>query len=98
MWCINTESDSPHLWNQIKGYWILADIWVRAAFFGKALEIVAGMEEHEILPNKTKYKKIYMEMHSQMFTRKHASQAKHDRRKERKKAAEASKFCLGLPN
>ncbi|XP_050227562.1 pentatricopeptide repeat-containing protein At3g09650, chloroplastic [Mercurialis annua] len=76
----------------------LADICLRAAFFQKALEIVACMEENGIPPNKTKYKKIYVEMHSTMFTSKHASQARVDRRKERKRAAEAFKFWLGLPN
>ncbi|XP_072974929.1 pentatricopeptide repeat-containing protein At3g09650, chloroplastic [Typha angustifolia] len=76
----------------------LADVCVRAAFFKKALEIVACMEENGIPPNKTKYKKIYIEMHSRMFTSKHASQARQDRRKDRKRAAEAFKFWLGLPN
>ncbi|PIN18480.1 hypothetical protein CDL12_08852 [Handroanthus impetiginosus] len=76
----------------------LADICVRAAFFRKALEIVACMEEHGIPPNKTKYKRIYVEMHSRMFTSKHASRARQDRRRERKRAAEAFKFWLGLPN
>lgn len=76
----------------------LADICVRAAFFKKALEIVACMEEHGIPPNKTKYTRIYVEMHSRIFTSKHASQARQDRRVERKRAAEAFKFWLGLPN
>ncbi|OIT35985.1 PREDICTED: pentatricopeptide repeat-containing protein At3g09650, chloroplastic [Nicotiana attenuata] len=76
----------------------LADICVRAAFFKKALEIVACMEQHGIPPNKTKFTRIYVEMHSRMFTSKHASQARQDRRKERKRAAEAFKFWLGLPN
>lgn len=76
----------------------LADICVRAAFFKKALEIVACMEENGIPPNKTKYKRIYVEMHSKMFTSKHASLARQARRSERKRAAEAFKFWLGLPN
>lgn len=76
----------------------LADICVRAAFFRKALEIVACMEEHGIPPNKTKFTRIYVEMHSRMFTSKHASKARQDRRIERKRAAEAFKFWLGLPN
>ncbi|XP_074275450.1 pentatricopeptide repeat-containing protein At3g09650, chloroplastic [Silene latifolia] len=76
----------------------LADICVRAAFFRKALEIVACMEENGISPNKTKFTRIYVEMHSRMFTSKHASQARQDRRRERKRAAEAFKFWLGLPN
>ncbi|XP_078434593.1 tetratricopeptide repeat (TPR)-like superfamily protein [Wolffia australiana] len=76
----------------------LADICVRAAFFKKALEIVACMEENGIAPNKTKYKRIYVEMHSKMFTSKHASLARQARRSERKRAAEAFKFWLGLPN
>nr|XP_043635051.1 pentatricopeptide repeat-containing protein At3g09650, chloroplastic [Erigeron canadensis] len=76
----------------------LADICVRAAFFKKALEIVAFMEELGISPNKTKYTRIYVEMHSRMFTSKHASRARQDRRIERKRAAEAFKFWLGLPN
>lgn len=76
----------------------LADVCVRAAFFKKALEIVACMEENGISPNKTKYKRIYVEMHSRMFTSKHASRARQERRKEKKRAAEAFKFWLGLPN
>jgi pentatricopeptide repeat protein len=76
----------------------LADICVRAAFFKKALEIVACMEEYGIPPNKTKFTRIYVEMHSRMFTSKHASKARQDRRTERKRAAEAFKFWLGLPN
>lgn len=76
----------------------LADVCVRAAFFGKALEIVACMEENGISPNKTKYKRIYVEMHARMFTSKHASLARQARRSERKRAAEAFKFWLGLPN
>ncbi|KAL6005776.1 hypothetical protein ACLOJK_032030 [Asimina triloba] len=76
----------------------LADVCVRAAFFKKALEIVACMEEYGISPNKARYKKIYIEMHSNMFTSKHASKARQDRRIERKRAAEAFKFWLGLPN
>jgi len=76
----------------------LADVCVRAAFFRKALEIVACMEEKGVAPNKTKYRKMYIEMHSRMFTSKHASQARQDRRRERKRAAEAFKFWLGLPN
>lgn len=76
----------------------LADICVRAAFFRKALEIVACMEENGIAPNKTKFTRIYVEMHSRMFTSKHASKARQDRRRERKRAAEAFKFWLGLPN
>jgi len=76
----------------------LADVCVRAAFFRKALEIVACMEEKGIAPNKTRYRKMYIEMHSRMFTSKHASQARRDRRRERKRAAEAFKFWLGLPN
>lgn len=76
----------------------LADICVRAAFFRKALEIVACMEELGIPPNKSKFTRIYVEMHSRMFTSKHASRARQDRRRERKIAAEAFKFWLGLPN
>lgn len=76
----------------------LADICVRAAFFRKALEIVACMEEYGISPNKIKFTRIYVEMHSRMFTSKHASKARQDRRIERKRAAEAFKFWLGLPN
>ncbi|KAE8666215.1 Pentatricopeptide repeat-containing protein [Hibiscus syriacus] len=98
----NQHSDSPALPPSLKPdeglLDALADICVRAAFFKKALEIVACMEENGIPPNKTKYKKIYVEMHSRMFTSKHASQARQDRRVEKKRAAEAFKFWLGLPN
>ncbi|KAJ1688683.1 hypothetical protein LUZ63_012838 [Rhynchospora breviuscula] len=76
----------------------LADVCVKAGFFQRALEIVACMEENGIAPNKVKYRKIYIEMHSKMFTSRHASQARKDRRRERERAAEAFKFWLGLPN
>uniref|UniRef100_J3NAL1 Pentacotripeptide-repeat region of PRORP domain-containing protein n=1 Tax=Oryza brachyantha TaxID=4533 RepID=J3NAL1_ORYBR len=76
----------------------LADVCVRAALFRKALEIVARMEEMGLEANKGKYKRMYVELHSRMFTSKHASQARQDRRRERKRAAEAFKFWLGLPN
>ncbi|KAJ4772169.1 hypothetical protein LUZ62_056426 [Rhynchospora pubera] len=76
----------------------LADVCVKAGFFQRALEIVACMEENGIAPNKVKYRKIYIELHSKMFTSRHASQARKDRRRERERAAEAFKFWLGLPN
>ncbi|KAF6134781.1 hypothetical protein GIB67_002182 [Kingdonia uniflora] len=76
----------------------LAEVCVRAAFFKKALEIVVCMEEYGISPKKIKYTRIYVEMHSKMFTSKHASRARQERRSERKRAAEAFKFWLGLPN
>ncbi|KAL3628552.1 hypothetical protein CASFOL_027598 [Castilleja foliolosa] len=95
---VENESDVPALKPDEGLLDTLADICVRAAFFRKSLEIVACMEEHGIAPNKTKYKRIYVEMHSRMFTSKHASRARQDRRKERKRAAEAFKFWLGLPN
>ncbi|GKV05692.1 hypothetical protein SLEP1_g17675 [Rubroshorea leprosula] len=95
----SSDSDSPPPLKPDEGLLdTLADICVRAAFFRKALEIVACMEENGIPPNRTKFKKIYVEMHSRMFTSKHASQARKDRRMERKRAAEAFKFWLGLPN
>lgn len=96
--CGEGSSSSPPLKPDEGLLDILADICVRAAFFSKALEIVACMEEHGIHPNRTKYKRIYVEMHSRMFTSKHASRARQDRRRERKRAAEAFKFWLGLPN
>ncbi|KAJ0263677.1 Pentatricopeptide repeat-containing protein [Hirschfeldia incana] len=93
------DSSSPPMLKPDEGLLdMLADICVRAAFFKKALEIIACMEENGIPPNKTKFKKIYVEMHSRMFTSKHASQARVERRVERKRAAEAFKFWLGLPN
>lgn len=95
----NSDSSTPRPLKPDEGLLdTLADICVRAAFFKKALEIVACMEEHGIPPNKTKFTRIYVEMHSRMFTSKHASQARQDRRIERKRAAEAFKFWLGLPN
>lgn len=95
----NSDSSSPPPLKPDEGLLdTLADICVRAAFFRKALEIVACMEENGIPPNKTKFTRIYVEMHSRMFTSKHASKARQDRRIERKRAAEAFKFWLGLPN
>ncbi|XP_031484614.1 pentatricopeptide repeat-containing protein At3g09650, chloroplastic [Nymphaea colorata] len=94
----NGEVEAPPLKPDEGLLGTLADICVRAAFFKKALEIVACMEENGIPPNKTKYRRIYIEMHSKMFTSKHASKARQERRSERKRAAEAFKFWLGLPN
>lgn len=93
------------LWEEIKEKEVdgevveaLADVCVRAALFRKALEMVARMEEMGVEPNKAKYKRMYVDLHSRMFTSKHASQARQDRRRERKRAAEAFKFWLGLSN
>lgn len=94
----NTSSELPPLIPDEGLLDTLADICVRAAFFRKALEIVACMEVHGIPPNKSKYSRIYVEMHSRIFTSKHASRARQDRRRERKRAAEAFKFWVGLPN
>eukprot|EP01018_Ginkgo_biloba_P009057 Gb_16885 [translate_table: standard] len=76
----------------------LVDICVREAFFSKALEMVACMEQHKIPANKTKYKRMFVELHSMIYTSKHASKARQDRRSAKKRAAEAFKFWLGLPN
>ncbi|RYQ85243.1 hypothetical protein Ahy_B10g104746 [Arachis hypogaea] len=72
----------------------LADICVRAAFFRKALEIVACMKEIGISPKKTKFTRIYVEMHSRMFTSKHTSRARQDRRIERKNLLRLLSFGL----
>eukprot|EP01018_Ginkgo_biloba_P025859 Gb_11553 [translate_table: standard] len=76
----------------------LVEICVRTAFFRKALEIAACMEEHKIPANKTKYKRIFVELHLHIYTSKHASKARQDRRAGKKQAAEAFKFWLGLSN
>lgn len=76
----------------------LVDICVRAGFFQKALEIVACMEKHQIPADKIKYKRMFVELHSRLYTSKHASQARRDRTAERRRAVEAFKFWVGLPN
>lgn len=76
----------------------LVDICVRAAFFTRALEIIACMEQLKIPPKKTKYKRMFVELHSRIYTSKHASPARQARRSAQKRAAEAFKFWLGLPN
>lgn len=76
----------------------LVDICVRAAFFRRALEIIACMEQLKIPPKKTKYKRMFVELHSRIYTSRHASPARQARRVQKKRAAEAFKFWLGLPN
>lgn len=76
----------------------LVDTCVRAGFFQKALEVVACMEEKGIPANKTKYKRIFIELYSNLYTGKHASQRRRDKSEERRDAVEAFKFWLGLPN
>ncbi|GLJ07235.1 hypothetical protein SUGI_0062450 [Cryptomeria japonica] len=76
----------------------LVDICVRAAFFKRALEVIACMEYLRIPANKTKYKRMFVELHSRLYTSKHASQARQARRAEQKRALEAFKFWVGLPN
>lgn len=76
----------------------LVDTCVRAGYFQKALEVVACMEEKGIPANKTKYKRVFIELYSNLYTGKHASQRRRDRSEERRDAVEAFKFWLGLPN
>lgn len=76
----------------------LVDTCVRAGYFQKALEVVACMEEKGIPANKTKYKRIFIELYSNLYTGKHASQRRRDRSEEKRDAVEAFKFWLGLPN
>lgn len=76
----------------------LVDVCVRAAFFRRALEIIACMEQLKIPPKKTKYKRMFVEMHSRIYTSRHASPARQARRVAQKRAAEGFKFWLGLPN
>ncbi|KAG0578423.1 hypothetical protein KC19_4G021500 [Ceratodon purpureus] len=76
----------------------LVDTCVRAGFFQKALEVVACMEEKGIPANKTKYKRIFIELYSNLYTGKHASQRRRDRSEEKRDAVEAFKFWLGMPN
>lgn len=76
----------------------LVEIFVRAALFKKALEVLACMEELKIPANKRKYKKMFVELHPKIYTSKHASRARQDRRAAKKQAAEAFKFWVGLRN
>ena len=76
----------------------LVEIFVRAALFKKALEVLACMEELKIPANKRKYKQLFVELHPKIYTSKHASRARQDRRAAKKQAAEAFKFWVGLRN
>lgn len=76
----------------------LLEIFVRAALFKKALEVLACMEELKIPANKRKYKQLFVELHPKIYTSKHASRARQDRRAAKKQAAEAFKFWVGLRN
>ncbi|KAI5075710.1 hypothetical protein GOP47_0009786 [Adiantum capillus-veneris] len=76
----------------------LVDICVRARFFMKALEIVACMEKHQIPADKIKYQRMFVELHSKLYTSPHTSQSRRDRSAARRRAVEAFKFWVGLPN
>ncbi|GLJ07099.1 hypothetical protein SUGI_0058250 [Cryptomeria japonica] len=76
----------------------LVEICVRAAFFKRALEILAYMDELKIPVSKRKYKSLFMKLHSNIYTSKHASRARQERRAAKREAAEAFKFWAGLRN
>ncbi|KAJ7516979.1 hypothetical protein O6H91_21G007300 [Diphasiastrum complanatum] len=76
----------------------LVDTFLRAGYFQKALEVVSCMEEQGIAADKTKYKRMFIELYSDLYTSKHASQRRRDRSAERRRAVEAFKFWVGLPN
>ncbi|MCO5547657.1 hypothetical protein L7F22_001108 [Adiantum nelumboides] len=76
----------------------LVDICVRARFFLKALEIVACMEKHQIPADKIKYQRMFVELHSKLYTSPHTSQTRKDKTAARRRAVEAFKFWVGLPN
>lgn len=76
----------------------LVDICVRDGFFQKALEVVACMEKHQIPADRIKYKRMFVELHSKLYTSKYTSQARRDRTADRRRAVEAFKFWVGLPN
>lgn len=76
----------------------LVDSCVRAGYFQRALEVVACMEEKGIPANKTKYKRMFIELYSNLYTSRHASQRRREKSVERRDAVEAFKFWLGLPN
>ncbi len=76
----------------------LVDTCVRAGYFQRALEIVACMEDNRILADKTKYKRMFIELYSDLYTSQHTSQRRRDKSEEKRDAAEAFKFWVGLPN
>lgn len=76
----------------------LVDTCVRAGFFQKAIEVVACIERHGLPANKAKYKRMFIELYSNLYTGKHASQRRRDKSKDRRRAVELFKFWVGLPN
>ncbi|KAL3676741.1 hypothetical protein R1sor_026689 [Riccia sorocarpa] len=76
----------------------LVDTCVRAGFFQRALEVVACMEQKGILADKVKYKRMFIELYSNLYTSKHASARRRAKSAEKRKAVDAFKFWLGLPN
>ncbi|CAM6013903.1 unnamed protein product [Sphagnum balticum] len=76
----------------------LVDTCVRAGYFQRALEIVACMEDNRILADKTKYKRMFIELYSDLYTSQHTSQRRRDKSEEKRDAVEAFKFWVGLPN
>jgi hypothetical protein len=76
----------------------LVDVCVREGLFLKALEILACMEKYKIPADRIKYKRMFVELHSKLYTSKYTSQSRRDRTSDARRAVEAFKFWVGLPN
>ncbi|KAG6547602.1 hypothetical protein Mapa_011051 [Marchantia paleacea] len=76
----------------------LVDTCVRAGYFQRALEVVACMEQQGILADKVKYKRMFIELYSNLYTSQHASAKRRAKSADKRKAVDAFKFWLGLPN
>ncbi|CAM6110131.1 unnamed protein product [Calypogeia fissa] len=76
----------------------LVDTCLRAGFFQKSMEVVSCMEAQGILADKIKYKRMFIELYSTLYTSKHASARRRAKSAERRSAVDAFKFWLGLPN
>ncbi|KAL2608668.1 hypothetical protein R1flu_027241 [Riccia fluitans] len=72
----------------------LVDTCVRAGFFQRALEVVVCMEQKGILADKVKYKRMFIELYSNLYTSKHASARRRAKSAEKRKAVDAFKFCI----
>eukprot|EP00249_Psilotum_nudum_P021501 c28128_g1_i2 orf=1-2175(+) len=70
--------------------------FVRFGYFKKALDVVSKMEEQKFYVDKTKYKKLYLQYHRDLFTSSHASQRRVDKSQERRKQVGEFKNWVGL--
>ncbi|XP_024524935.1 pentatricopeptide repeat-containing protein At3g09650, chloroplastic [Selaginella moellendorffii] len=78
----------------------LIDSFVRGGYFQLALQVVDCMDRQGIHSGraKAKYKRLYVELYANLYTSRHTSERRKSKTAERRRAVEAFKFWVGLPN